>query len=89
MYSWGTLVEHRILNPVLFNDLLKLSCPIHLVVLFKDPWSIVFIILVHDTRRMEVLLEIFKTLNATILDVTLLLGVEHSPLTTLKFFLEV
>ena len=82
-------MEHWVLNLVFFYDLLEFSCPVHLVVLFKYSRSEVFIILVHDTGLMEVLLEVFKSLNACILNVTLLLGVKHGPLSALKFFIEV
>jgi hypothetical protein len=57
--------------------------------LFKYSWSEIFIILIHDAGRMEMLLEVLKSLNAAIFDVALLLRVEHRPLSALKFFVEV
>jgi hypothetical protein len=57
--------------------------------LFKYSWSEIFIILIHDTGGMEVLLEVLKSLNAAILNVTLFLGVKHGPLSALEFFVKV
>lgn len=57
--------------------------------LLEDAGSVIFIVVIHHTRLLEVLLQVVQALKAPVLDVTSLFRVEFLPSSIVEFVEEI
>jgi hypothetical protein len=89
--SWNLLLltNWSLADLVLVNNFLELLRPVHLVVLLKNPWLEILIMLIHDSGLSEVPFELLQALNPAIGNLATFLGVEHRPLAAMELAMEI